>query len=198
MSHKAVNHGDYTFQISNQDKEPFSIKLKGRNRWALERLINAGETGCSSIDNPAPSWSTYVFNLRNTGVMIETLRGQHSGEFSGTHALYVLRSVVEPITPPPVKIDTARQRNKRFLPATFTVVNGNNIAFNIVVMGHNRWALELLIDAGATGCNPIDYCLPRWFENIKSLRILGLHIETLHKGYHTYHILHSTASQVAA
>lgn len=198
MSHKSGKYSDCTFLISNQNVRPFFIKLKGRNRWALERLIYAGKTGCTPIHNPAPRWAAYVFNLRRAGVQIETLREQHSGDFSGNYARYILRSVVEPTLPFPVRIDAVTQRKKRFLHATFAVTNGDNTSFNIVVMGHDRWALELLIKAGETGCNPIDCRLPRWFENITNLRILGLHIETRNKGYHTYHILHSTASQVAA
>lgn len=195
MSHKAIHYDYCTFQILNPDAKPFAIKAKGRDRWALERLIYAGETGCTPIHNPAPSWSAYVFNLRRSGVQIETLREQHSGDFSGNHARYVIRSVVEPIPPSPAKDDAVRQRNKRFLPASFTVTNGDNAPFNIVVMGHDRWALELLIKAGEFGCKPIEHPLPRWSANICHLRIFGLYIKTLH-GIYTCYVLRSVVKPV--
>lgn len=72
----------------------FSIRVKGRDRWALENLINAGDAGCTPIDNPVPRWSAYVFKLRSFGVNIETVHEEHTGPFSGTHARYVLRSEV--------------------------------------------------------------------------------------------------------
>jgi hypothetical protein len=71
-----------------------AIIVSGRDRWALERLIAAGERGCTPIDEPAPRWSGYVFNLRQMGVAIETIHERHGGPFAGTHARYVLRSRV--------------------------------------------------------------------------------------------------------
>jgi hypothetical protein len=70
------------------------VLLSGRDRWALERLMDAGERGCTPIDEPAPRWSGYVFNLRQMGVEIETIHERHGGPFAGTHARYVLRSRV--------------------------------------------------------------------------------------------------------
>ena len=196
MSHKEIQYGDCTFQISNHDTNPFSIKVKGRDRWALERLIDAGETGCTPIHNLTPSWSAYVFNLRRSGVQIETLREEHSGDFSGNHARYVLRSIVVPVLSLPSKDCVGRQRNKRFLHATFTVTNGDNTPFNIVVMGHDRWALELLIKAGESGCKPNEHpLLLRCSTNICHLRIFGLHIETLH-GIYTRYVLRSVVEHV--
>lgn len=195
MSHKAILYDYCSFQISNQDAKPFSIKAKGRNRWALERLIDAGKNGCTPINNPAPRWSAYVFNLRRSGIQIETLNEQHSGYFSGNHARYVLRSVVEPFLSLPAKDCIVRQRNKRFLPAAFTVTNGDNAPFNIVVMGHDRWALELLINAGESGCKPIEHLLPRWSANICHLRIFGLYIMTLH-GIYTCYVLRSVVEPI--
>ena len=71
-----------------------SIAVSGRDRWALERLMDAGARGCTPIDEPAPRWSGYVFNLRQMGVEIETIHERHGGPFAGTHARYVLRSNV--------------------------------------------------------------------------------------------------------
>jgi hypothetical protein len=73
---------------------PIAIVVSGRDRWALERLMDAGERGCTPIDEPAPRWSGYVFNLRQMSVAIETIHERHGGPFAGTHARYVLRSRV--------------------------------------------------------------------------------------------------------
>lgn len=70
----------------------------GRDAWALTNLIRAGERGCTPIDTPGPRWSHYVFKLRRAGFVIETIHEDHGGPFAGTHARYVLRSVVTIIT----------------------------------------------------------------------------------------------------
>ncbi|MDF0603916.1 hypothetical protein P1J78_24695, partial [Psychromarinibacter sp. C21-152] len=72
----------------------FSITVGGRELWALTQLANAGQKGCTPIDNPAPRWSHYVWCLREKGVDIETVTEKHDGPFAGTHARYVLRSRV--------------------------------------------------------------------------------------------------------
>lgn len=82
------------FKVRNHDAEPFSIAIMGRDRWALESLIGAGDKGCTPIDHPGPRWSAYVFNLRGLGVLIDTNHEGHGGPFKGTHARYVLRSEV--------------------------------------------------------------------------------------------------------
>lgn len=69
------------------------LTFEGREAWALRELINAGERGCTPIDNPAPRWSHYVWLLRDT-FEIETLHEGHGGPFSGTHGRYILRSPV--------------------------------------------------------------------------------------------------------
>lgn len=68
------------------------LDFSGRDAWALNELITAGENGCTPIDNPAPRWSGYVFKLRKAGLNIETIHETHRGDFPGTHARYVLRS----------------------------------------------------------------------------------------------------------
>lgn len=70
------------------------IRVKGRVRWALENLIEAGPKGCTPINNPAPRWAAYVHKLRRAGVNVETLTEPHAGAFAGTHARYVLRDAV--------------------------------------------------------------------------------------------------------
>ncbi|MFD0978211.1 winged helix domain-containing protein [Tropicimonas aquimaris] len=76
--------------------DPFRIVVCGRDRWALDQLRKAGAKGCTPINNPAPRWSAYVFNLRELGVPIDTIHEPHGGEFSGTHARYVLRGQATP------------------------------------------------------------------------------------------------------
>jgi len=68
--------------------------LKGRQRWALERLLGAGAAGCTPITEPGPRWSAYVFELRAAGFIIETIYEPHGGPFAGTHGRYVLPSHV--------------------------------------------------------------------------------------------------------
>ena len=68
----------------------------GRKAWALERLIAAGDQGCTPIDTPGPRWADYVHKLRRKhGVVIETIDEPHGGPFPGHHARYRLVSKVE-------------------------------------------------------------------------------------------------------
>lgn len=83
-----------SFTVHNPDAEPFTIAIKGRDRWALESLMDAGPKGCTPIDRPGPRWSAYVFKLRELGILIDTNHEAHGGPFKGTHARYVLRSRV--------------------------------------------------------------------------------------------------------
>lgn len=94
---KPKRHNSGTpYRITPSAGDPFRIVVSGRDRWALEELRKAGGTGCTPIDNPAPRWSAYVFNLRELGLDIETIHEPHGGEFSGTHARYVLRCQAAP------------------------------------------------------------------------------------------------------
>lgn len=89
--------GATAYAVEPKDSPRFIITVSGRDRWALEELIRAGERGCTPIDNPAPRWSGYVFNIRTYGVPVETIRERHYGPFAGRHARYVLRATVTPI-----------------------------------------------------------------------------------------------------
>lgn len=87
--------GEALFIVHVESEKPQELAVKGRNRWALESLIDAGETGCSPMTRPTgPRWSAYVYNLRSYGVPIETVTESHGGPFRGTHAKYVLRAKV--------------------------------------------------------------------------------------------------------
>lgn len=89
------NWGAASFTITRSDCAAIQITVKGRDRWALECLIAAGDKGCTPIDTPGPRWSAYTFNLRSLGVDIETVTETHTGPFCGHHARYVLRCRVE-------------------------------------------------------------------------------------------------------
>jgi hypothetical protein len=81
-----------TIEVRLEDGQ--RIKLTGRLAWTLMRLEEAGEKGCTPIEQPAPRWSDYVFQLRGLGFVIETIHERHEGPFPGTHGRYVLRSKV--------------------------------------------------------------------------------------------------------
>lgn len=80
--------------IVPEGEEPFVLKVRGREAWALQCLAEAGSRGCTPIEQPASRWSSYVHNLRGHRVPIETVRERHGGEFSGTHGRYILRANV--------------------------------------------------------------------------------------------------------
>lgn len=86
---------ELTFEVFEADGTVRRIVLQGRNAWALSELIRAGQTGCTPISHPGPRWSGYVFNLRrHYGLNIETVHERHGPPFPGSHARYVLRSLV--------------------------------------------------------------------------------------------------------
>lgn len=88
------HNGGTLYTVKTTDGGTFAILVSGRVRWALEQLSRAGLAGCTPIDNPAPRWSAYIFDLRGMGIEIETIHEPHKGEFAGTHGRYVLRSTV--------------------------------------------------------------------------------------------------------
>lgn len=64
----------------------------GRDAWALQQLVAAGNNGITTLQNPAPRMSAYIHNLRNLGVLIDTVHEPHAGPFPGVHGRYILRS----------------------------------------------------------------------------------------------------------
>ena len=66
----------------------------GREAWTLRHLMNAGSTGVTTIDHPAPRWSHYVYKLRKAGLAISTDYEGHKGDFPGTHGRYRLETPV--------------------------------------------------------------------------------------------------------
>lgn len=77
------NWGTALFVIDLEDGNTRSVLVSGRDRWALESLIAAGEGGCTPLDTPGPRWSGYVHNLRGLSVPIETITERHDGRFAG-------------------------------------------------------------------------------------------------------------------
>ena len=77
-------------EVTLLSEQPRTFELKGRLGWAIAHLVNAGARGVTPIENPAPRWSAYVFDLREMGIPIETLMEPHDGNYPGTHARYVL------------------------------------------------------------------------------------------------------------
>ena len=89
------NWGMAPFTVKDQDGKIRTIIVRGRDRWALENLIQAGDRGCTTIDHPGPRWSAYIHDLRHEhGLDIVTLPEEHGPPFEGIHGRYVLRSVV--------------------------------------------------------------------------------------------------------
>ena len=78
------------YTVTNPRGQSFILILSGRNKWALDALINAGKQGCTSINHPAPRWSAYIHNLRTFGVAVKTITSQHGNALAGKHARYVL------------------------------------------------------------------------------------------------------------
>lgn len=83
------------FVVNPHQPDSFTIAPCGRDLWTLERLIEAGVSGCTPIDQPAPRWSAYVHRLRGMGVAIDTHMEKHGGDFPGRHGRYVLSSNIE-------------------------------------------------------------------------------------------------------
>lgn len=84
-----------TYRLLHADGHCSVLTIKGRDEWALQQLVKASSKGCTPKDNPAPRWSAYVYNLRQMGLEIETVREHHGGEFPGVHARYFLHSSIE-------------------------------------------------------------------------------------------------------
>lgn len=86
--------GPCPFTVLNKGAGPVGIIVQGRERWALERLIAAGEWGCTPLDTPAPRCSAYIHDLRGMGLAIVTVHEPHGGPFAGHHGRYVPCSAV--------------------------------------------------------------------------------------------------------
>jgi hypothetical protein len=84
------------------------LVLRGREAWTVACLIEAGVTGITPLERPAPRWSAYVHTLRKRGLAIETVDEHHAGPYPGAHGRYVLRT---PVTV--LKALTAEEKRQR-------------------------------------------------------------------------------------
>lgn len=80
-----------TFHVVIKGDLSGEIELLGRGAWTMRQLIAAWPRGVTSIDDPAPRWSHYVWILRGYGLDIHH---RFSGAFLGNRGCYVLRSAV--------------------------------------------------------------------------------------------------------
>jgi hypothetical protein len=71
-------------------KDGPSVRLHGRDAWALLQLIAAGAQGVTPIERVGPRWSAYIHKLRKAGFAVHTIHETHGGPFPGHHARYVL------------------------------------------------------------------------------------------------------------
>lgn len=95
---------------SRQRRAAFKITVRvagrvrefvGRDGWALDRLIDAGQGGLTTaMLPPGVRFSQYVLKLRRAGIDVETRHESHGGIFSGRHGVYVLKTHCERVTPP--------------------------------------------------------------------------------------------------
>ena len=88
------------FSVVDAQRAARIVEAKGRDAWALIELIRAGDGGCTPIDHPGPRWSAYVHKLRRMGIDIQTITEAHGGPFKGTHARYILRTIVHRLSAP--------------------------------------------------------------------------------------------------
>jgi hypothetical protein len=79
-----------TIRLPNGNRQTF----QGREAWTLRHLLNAGPTGITTLEQPAPRWSHYVFKLRKAGLVISTDRETHGGSYPGSHGRYRLETSV--------------------------------------------------------------------------------------------------------
>jgi hypothetical protein len=68
--------------------------FEGREAWTLRHLVNAGSAGVTTLSQPAPRWSHYVYKLRKAGLVISTDYEPHKGDFPGNHGRYRLETPV--------------------------------------------------------------------------------------------------------
>ena len=70
------------------------LHLRGREAWCAAQLVAAGSKGITSLENPAPRLSHYIFLLRRRGLPVESVDERHAGAYAGRHCRYHLRCPV--------------------------------------------------------------------------------------------------------
>lgn len=83
------------FSVIAESGEAREIRLMGRDRWALEMLMQAGPRGLTAIELNGPRIHAYIFDLRHEhGLQIIREDEPHKGDFPGHHGRYFLKSKV--------------------------------------------------------------------------------------------------------
>lgn len=83
-----------TVQLPDGSRQIFSW----RDAWTLRHLIDAGSTGLTPLDHPAPQWSLYVDRLRHAGLSITTKYEPRSKDYAGIPGRYRLETPVIVVT----------------------------------------------------------------------------------------------------
>lgn len=99
MTYSNRRWGKAPFLIEDPSGSKHDIVVSGRERCALETLMAAGATGCTSLSAGAHRLASYICRLRDKGVLVATEREEHGGDFPGAHARYLLLSAVTRIGP---------------------------------------------------------------------------------------------------
>jgi hypothetical protein len=85
-------------QITVSTSDGKHLTFSGREAWTIRHLINAGPAGVTTLEQPAPRWSHYIYKLRQAGLVITTDYEPHGGSFPGTHGRYRLETKVTLVT----------------------------------------------------------------------------------------------------
>lgn len=82
------------FCVHTSDGRLLRLTLGGRCRWAIGKLMDAGEDGHDPVNDPRVRWSSYVHLLRQKGVEIETIWVKPPGSREARYCVYRLISKV--------------------------------------------------------------------------------------------------------
>src|ERR1044071_8900120 len=83
------------FRVFEGD-QPRLVTIIGRDAWMLAKLVEAGSKGCTTLEQPAPRTSHYIWKLRHTyGIAIASIEEEHGGAYAGRHVRYILQHRVE-------------------------------------------------------------------------------------------------------
>lgn len=95
MKQEKAKRWDRAVYTVHDGDEAREIQLMGRDRWALELLIQAGPRGVTSYEINGPRTSAYIHDLRHEhGLSIVREDEPHGGDFPGHHGRYFLMSKV--------------------------------------------------------------------------------------------------------
>ncbi len=100
------NRRSYRRFVVNEDYHTAVVNIPCEEAWALERLIEAGEDGCTPVSHPAPNWHGLVQRLRAKDIAIGCVPEPNDGTYPGFLVRYFLRASVREI--PPATADRLR------------------------------------------------------------------------------------------